>query len=890
MKQYTVTGMSCAACSSRVEKAVSKVPGVTACSVSLLTNSMGVEGDVPPETVIHAVEDAGYGASLKGQGTAAQAQSASEAEDALKDRETPVLKHRLIASLGFLAVLMYMSMGHMMWGWPLPHFMDGNHVAMGLLQLLLAGIIMVINQKFFISGFKGLLHRAPNMDTLVALGSGASFIYSTYALFAMTDAQLKGNDTAVMSYMHEFYFESAAMILALITVGKMLEARSKGKTTDALKGLMKLAPKTAVIIRDGVETKVPIEEVKKGDVFVVRPGENIPVDGVVLEGASAVNEAALTGESIPVDKAQGDPVSAATVNQSGYLRCEATRVGEDTSLSQIIRMVSDAAATKAPIAKIADRVSGVFVPAVITIAVVTTIIWLLAGQTFGFALARGISVLVISCPCALGLATPVAIMVGNGMGAKNGILFKTAVSLEETGKMDIVALDKTGTITSGEPRVTDVIPSGGVTEKELVSLALSLEKKSEHPLAKAVLLYAKEQQIDAPEAADFQALPGNGLSGTLDGASLAGGSFSYISGHTTVSAQEQASFERLASEGKTPLCFMKNGRLAGMIAVADVIKEDSPQAVKELQNMGIRVVMLTGDNERTARAIGAQAGVDEVIAGVLPDGKESVIRSLKEQGKVAMVGDGINDAPALTRADIGIAIGAGTDIAIDAADVVLMKSRLSDVPAAIRLSRATLRNIHENLFWAFFYNVVGIPLAAGLWYPIFGWKLNPMFGAAAMSLSSFCVVTNALRLNLFKMHDASKDHPMRKRAEKAANKGGDKAENAGAVRTEAEDTRSIGQTANENETVSKELQKSENQKNHINMEGITMTKTMNIEGMMCGHCEARVKKALEALAGVESAEVSHEKGTAVVSMSADVADDTLKEAVEAQDYKVDSIQ
>ena len=890
MKQYTVTGMSCAACSSRVEKAVSKVPGVTACSVSLLTNSMGVEGDVPPETVIHAVEDAGYGASLKGQGTAAQAQSASEAEDALKDRETPVLKHRLIASLGFLAVLMYMSMGHMMWGWPLPHFMDGNHVAMGLLQLLLAGIIMVINQKFFISGFKGLLHRAPNMDTLVALGSGASFIYSTYALFAMTDAQLKGNDTAVMSYMHEFYFESAAMILALITVGKMLEARSKGKTTDALKGLMKLAPKTAVIIRDGVETKVPIDEVKKGNVFVVRPGENIPVDGVVLEGTSAVNEAALTGESIPVDKAQGDPVSAATVNQSGYLRCEATRVGEDTSLSQIIRMVSDAAATKAPIAKIADRVSGVFVPAVITIAVVTTIIWLLAGQTFGFALARGISVLVISCPCALGLATPVAIMVGNGMGAKNGILFKTAVSLEETGKMDIVALDKTGTITSGEPRVTDVIPSGGVTEKELVSLALSLEKKSEHPLAKAVLLYAKEQQIDAPEAADFQALPGNGLSGTLDGASLAGGSFSYISGHTTVSAQEQASFERLASEGKTPLCFMKNGRLAGMIAVADVIKEDSPQAVKELQNMGIRVVMLTGDNERTARAIGAQAGVDEVIAGVLPDGKESVIRSLKEQGKVAMVGDGINDAPALTRADIGIAIGAGTDIAIDAADVVLMKSRLSDVPAAIRLSRATLRNIHENLFWAFFYNVVGIPLAAGLWYPIFGWKLNPMFGAAAMSLSSFCVVTNALRLNLFKMHDASKDHPMRKRAEKAANKGGDKAENAGAVRTGAEDTRSIGQTANGNETVSKEMQKSENQKNHINMEGITMTKTMNIEGMMCGHCEARVKKALEALAGVESAEVSHEKGTAVVSMSADVADDTLKEAVEAQDYKVDSIQ
>ena len=861
MEQYTVTGMSCAACSSRVEKAVSKVPGVTACSVSLLTNSMGVEGDASPEAVIHAVEDAGYGASLKGQSGTAQAQSASEAEDALKDRETPVLKRRLIASLGFLAVLMYISMGHMMWGWPLPHFMDGNHVAMGLLQLLLAGIIMVINQKFFISGFKGLLHRAPNMDTLVALGSGASFIYSTYALFAMTDAQLKGNDAAVMSYMHEFYFESAAMILALITVGKMLEARSKGKTTDALKGLMKLAPKTAVIIRDGAETEVPIEQVKKGDVFVVRPGENIPVDGVVLEGTSAVNEAALTGESIPVDKAQGDPVSAATVNQSGYLRCEATRVGEDTSLSQIIRMVSDAAATKAPIAKIADRVSGVFVPAVITIAVLTTIVWMLAGQTFGFALARGISVLVISCPCALGLATPVAIMVGNGMGAKNGILFKTAVSLEETGKMDIVALDKTGTITSGEPRVTDVIPSDGVTGKELVSLALSLEKKSEHPLAKAVLFYAKEKKIDAPEAADFRALPGNGLSGTLDGAALVGGSFSYIREQTAVTAQEQAAFERLASEGKTPLCFMKDGRLAGMIAVADVMKEDSPQAVRELQNMGIRVVMLTGDNERTARAIGAQAGVDEVIAGVLPDGKESVIRSLKEQGKVAMVGDGINDAPALTRADIGIAIGAGTDIAIDAADVVLMKSRLSDVSAAIRLSRATLRNIHENLFWAFFYNVVGIPLAAGLWYPIFGWKLNPMFGAAAMSLSSFCVVTNALRLNLFKMYDASKVHPLRKKAAKT-----------------------------ENEAVSKEMQKNENQINQKNMEGTTMTKTMNIEGMMCGHCEARVKKALEALAGVESAEVSHEKGTAVVSMSADVSDDTLKEAVEAQDYKVNSIQ
>ena len=891
MEQYNVTGMSCAACQTRVEKAVSKVPGVTSCAVSLLTNSMGVEGTASPAEIIAAVENAGYGASKKGEkGSTSQSASTAEYEEMLKDKETPVMKRRLLSSVLLLIPLMYFSMGHMMWGWPLPKFFEGNHIAMGLVQLLLTIAVMVINQKFFISGFKSLWHKAPNMDTLVALGSTASFVYSVYALFAMTGAQVQGDMDAVMSYMHEFYFESAAMILTLITVGKMLESISKGKTTDALKSLMKLAPKTAVLLRDGKEVEVGIDQVKKGDHFIVRPGENIPVDGVVLDGTSAVNESALTGESIPVDKAQGDPVSAATVNQSGYLRCEATRVGEDTSLSQIIRMVSDAAATKAPIAKIADRVSGVFVPAVITIAVVTTIIWLLAGQTFGFALARGISVLVISCPCALGLATPVAIMVGNGMGAKNGILFKTAVSLEETGKMDIVALDKTGTITSGEPRVTDVIPSGGVTEKELVSLALSLEKKSEHPLAKAVLLYAKEQQIDAPEAADFQALPGNGLSGTLEGASLAGGSFSYISGHTTVSAQEQASFERLASEGKTPLCFMKNGRLAGMIAVADVIKEDSPQAVKELQNMGIRVVMLTGDNERTARAIGAQAGVDEVIAGVLPDGKESVIRSLKEQGKVAMVGDGINDAPALTRADIGIAIGAGTDIAIDAADVVLMKSRLSDVPASIRLSRATLRNIHENLFWAFFYNVVGIPLAAGLLYPIFGWKLNPMFGAAAMSLSSFCVVTNALRLNLFKMHDASKDHPMRKRAEKAANKGGDKAENAGAVRTEAEDIRSIGQTANENETVSKEMQKSENQKNHINMEGITMTKTMNIEGMMCGHCEARVKKALEALAGVESAEVSHEKGTAVVSMSADVADDTLKEAVEAQDYKVDSIQ
>ncbi len=861
MKQYTVTGMSCAACSSRVEKAVSKVPGVKSCSVSLLTNSMGVEGDVSAEAVIRAVEDAGYGASLKGKSSGAMAQDKSEAEDALADRETPVLKRRLIASLGFLAILMYMSMGHMMWGWPLPHFMDGNHVAMGLLQLLLAGIIMVINQKFFISGFKGLLHRAPNMDTLVALGSGASFVYSTYALFAMTDAQVKGNETAVMSYMHEFYFESAAMILALITVGKMLEARSKGKTTDALKGLMKLAPKTAVVVRDGLEQQISIEQVRKGDIFVVRPGENIPVDGVVLEGTSAVNEAALTGESIPVDKAKGSLVSAATVNQSGFLRCEATRVGEDTSLSQIIRMVSDAAATKAPIAKIADRVSGVFVPTVITIAVLTTIIWLLAGQTFGFALARGISVLVISCPCALGLATPVAIMVGNGMGAKNGILFKTAVSLEETGKMDIVALDKTGTITSGKPRVTDVMPSDGVTEKELMSLAFSLEKKSEHPLAKAITVYAKEHDIDAPEVDDFQALPGNGLSGTLEGNSLVGGSFSYISTKTSVSAKDQAAFERLAAEGKTPLCFMKNSQMVGMIAVADVIKEDSQQAVRELKNMGIRVVMLTGDNERTARAIGEQAGVDEVIAGVLPDGKENVIRSLKEHGKVAMVGDGINDAPALTRADIGIAIGAGTDVAIDAADVVLMKSRLGDVPAAIRLSRATLRNIHENLFWAFFYNVVGIPLAAGLWYPIFGWKLNPMFGAAAMSLSSFCVVTNALRLNLFKMYDASKDHFKRKKVSK-----------------DKDDMKKM------------KFDNHEIEENHKNTEVNTMTKTMNIEGMMCGHCEARVKKTLEALSGVESAEVSHEKGTAVVTLSADVSDDTLKSAVEAQDYKVNSIQ
>ena len=747
--------MSCAACSSRVEKAVSKVPGVTSCSVSLLTNSMGVEGTATSGEIIKAVQDAGYGASLKGA-AGAQA-SASAAEEALEDHETPVLKRRLIASVGFLLVLMYFSMGHMMWGWPLPAWFDGNHVAMGLAQLLLAGIVMVINQKFFISGFKSLWHRAPNMDTLVALGSMASFVWSVYALFAMTRAQVDGDSAAVMNYMMEFYFESAAMILTLITVGKMLEARSKGKTTDALKGLMKLAPKTAVIVRDGQEVTVPVEQVKKGDVFVVRPGENIPVDGVVLEGTSAVNEAALTGESIPVDKNPGDAVSAATVNQSGFIRCEATRVGEDTTLSQIIKMVSDAAATKAPIAKIADRVSGVFVPAVISIAVITTIIWLLVGKPFGFALARGISVLVISCPCALGLATPVAIMVGNGMGAKNGILFKTAVSLEEAGKIQIVALDKTGTITKGEPQVTDFVPADGISETELLSYAGALEQKSEHPLAKAILANAGERNMEIPEVTEFQALPGNGLTAVLNGETLTGGSMKFISSRAAVSEKLKKQAEKLAEEGKTPLLFAKNDKLLGMIAVADVIKEDSPQAVRELQNMGIRVVMLTGDNERTAKAIGAQAGVDEVIAGVLPDGKESVIRALKEKGKVAMVGDGINDAPALTRADIGIAIGAGTDVAIDAADVVLMKSQLSDVPAAIRLSRAALRNIHENLFWAFFYNVIGIPLAAGVWIPIFGWTLNPMFGAAAMSLSSFCVVTNALRLNLFKVHDASKD-------------------------------------------------------------------------------------------------------------------------------------
>ena len=839
MKQYTVTGMSCAACSARVEKAVGKVSGVDSCSVSLLTNSMAVEGDVPPEAVIAAVEEAGYGASVKGaQGQDKGASGSLDREDMLKDRETPVLKQRLVWSLGFLIVLMYISMGHMMWNWPVPAFVEGNHIAMGLLQLHLTVIIMVINQKFFINGFKSLLHGAPNMDTLVALGSGASFVYSSYALFAMSDAQVRGDMEGVMAYMHEFYFESAAMILTLITVGKMLEARSKGRTTDALKSLMKLAPKTAVVIKDGTEAEIPVEQVAKGDIFVVRPGENIPVDGVVLEGSSAVNESALTGESIPVDKAAGDRVSAATVNQSGFIRCEATRVGEDTTLSQIIQMVSDAAATKAPIAKVADKVSGVFVPTVIAIAAITLAAWLLAGQSIGFALARGISVLVISCPCALGLATPVAIMVGNGMGAKSGILFKTAVSLEEAGKVQVVALDKTGTITSGEPKVTDMVPAPGVSKEELLRDAYWLEKKSEHPLARAVLLKAEEQGMESREVTDFKALPGNGLTARIEESRLAGGNLKFISSHADVPAEVQRQSERLAEEGKTPLFFSRDGKLTGIIAVADVIKEDSPQAVKELQNMGIHVVMLTGDNERTARAIGKQAGVDQVIAGVLPEGKESVIRSLKKKGKVAMVGDGINDAPALTRADIGIAIGAGTDIAIDAADIVLMKSRLRDVPAAVRLSRATLRNIHENLFWAFFYNVVGIPLAAGLWYPIFGWKLNPMFGAAAMSLSSFCVVTNALRLNLFRIHDAGKDKKI---------------------------------------TTKK-------------MEELTMEKTMKIEGMMCGHCEARVKKCLEALPEVTEAVVSHEAGTAVVTLNGDVSDDVLKKTVEEQDYKVVSVQ
>lgn len=845
MEQYIVTGMSCAACSARVEKAVSKVPGVTSCSVSLLTNSMGVEGTASEQEIIKAVTDAGYGASKKGEGAAkTQSSSVSAGEDMLKDRTTPALKKRLIASLGFLIVLMYFSMGHMMWGWPVPGFMKDNHVMMGLLQMLLTITVMVINQKFFISGFKGLIHRAPNMDTLVALGSGASFVYSTYALFAMTDAQVRGDMDAVMSYMHDFYFESAAMILALITVGKMLEARSKGKTTDALKGLMKLAPKTAVVIRAGKEVQVSIEQVQKGDCFVVKPGENIPVDGEVIEGNSAVNESSLTGESIPVDKAVGDKVSAATVNQSGYLKCRATRVGEDTTLSQIIQMVSDAAATKAPIAKIADRVSGVFVPMVITIAVLTIIVWLIAGQSIGFALSRGIAVLVISCPCALGLATPVAIMVGNGMGARNGIMFKTAVSLEETGKMQIVALDKTGTITSGEPKVTDIIPAAGVTEEVLLKYAYALENKSEHPLARAILEKAKEENAGIEEVTGFQALPGNGLTAILDGHTLYGGNHTFISSKVSVDGDIQKKAEKLAEEGKTPLFFGNGERLLGVIAVADVIKEDSPQAIKELQNMGIHVVMLTGDNERTAKAIGQQAGVDEVIAGVLPEGKEQVIRKLKEKGKVAMVGDGINDAPALTRADMGIAIGAGTDVAIDAADVVLMKSRLSDVPAAIRMSRATLRNIHENLFWAFFYNIIGIPLAAGVWYPLFGWKLNPMFGAAAMSLSSFCVVSNALRLNLFKMYDASKDKKLKAKKEKKRSKKEDK----------------------------------------------TMKKIMHIEGMMCGHCEAAVKKALEALPQVDEAVVSHEAGTAELTLNAEIADDVLKKTVEDKDYTVTSVE
>ena len=867
MEQYNVTGMSCAACSSRVEKAVSKVPGVISCSVSLLTNSMGVEGTATSGEIIKAVQDAGYGASLKGA-AGAQA-SASAAEEALEDHETPVLKRRLIASVGFLLVLMYFSMGHMMWGWPLPAWFDGNHVAMGLAQLLLAGIVMVINQKFFISGFKSLWHRAPNMDTLVALGSMASFVWSVYALFAMTRAQVDGDSAAVMNYMMEFYFESAAMILTLITVGKMLEARSKGKTTDALKGLMKLAPKTAVVVRDGQEVTVPVEQVKKGDVFVIRPGENIPVDGVVLEGTSAVNEAALTGESIPVDKNPGDAVSAATVNQSGFIRCEATRVGEDTTLSQIIKMVSDAAATKAPIAKIADRVSGVFVPAVISIAVITTIIWLLVGKPFGFALARGISVLVISCPCALGLATPVAIMVGNGMGAKNGILFKTAVSLEEAGKIQIVALDKTGTITKGEPQVTDFVPVDGLSETELLSYAGALEQKSEHPLAKAILANAGERNMEIPEVTEFQALPGNGLTAVLNGETLTGGSMKFISSRAAVSEKLKKQAEKLAEEGKTPLLFAKNDKLLGMIAVADVIKEDSPQAVRELQNMGIRVVMLTGDNERTAKAIGAQAGVDEVIAGVLPDGKESVIRALKEKGKVAMVGDGINDAPALTRADIGIAIGAGTDVAIDAADVVLMKSQLSDVPAAIRLSRAALRNIHENLFWAFFYNVIGIPLAAGVWIPIFGWTLNPMFGAAAMSLSSFCVVTNALRLNLFKVHDASKDKK---------------------IKNEISELHA-GNEINENGSCENEIHDRKDQENiKENKENNNMTTiTVNVTGMMCGHCEAHVNKAVKEAFGVEDVVSSHEKGTTVIQAPQKLDEDKIREVIKEAGYEVTGI-
>ena len=858
MEQYNVTGMSCAACSARVEKAVKKVPGVTSCSVSLLTNSMGVEGTASPAAILSAVQEAGYGASPK-NASASKASDASADLDALADRETPKLKRRLIASLGFLLVLMYFSMGHMMWGWPLPHWFDGNHVAMGLVQLLLAGIVMVINQKFFINGFKGLIHGAPNMDTLVALGSMASFVWSTYALFAMTRAQVDGNDELVMHYMMEFYFESAAMILTLITVGKMLEARSKGKTTDALKSLIKLAPKTATLVRDGAEVTVAIADVQKGDVFVVRPGENIPVDGVVLEGTSAVNESALTGESIPVDKAVGDKVSAATTNQSGFLRCEATRVGEDTTLAQIIKMVSDAAATKAPIAKIADTVSGFFVPAVISIAVVTTIVWLLLGHELGYALARGISVLVISCPCALGLATPVAIMVGNGLGAKNGILFKTAASLEAAGRTQIVALDKTGTITEGAPRVTDLLPAEGVTETELLTLAAALESRSEHPLAKAVLADAEAKAITPPEVTDFAALPGNGLAAKLDGMDIYAGNAAFIQTKLTLPAALAQQAEKLAAEGKTPLFFGGAGRLLGVIAVADTIKEDSPEAIRQLQNMGIRVVMLTGDNQRTADAIGRQAGVDEVIAGVLPDGKEAVIRQLQASGKVAMVGDGINDAPALTRADTGIAIGAGTDVAIDAADVVLMNSKLSDVPAAIRLSRATLRNIHENLFWAFIYNIIGIPLAAGLFIP-FGLTLNPMFGAAAMSLSSFCVVSNALRLNLFDLHSTRHDH---KTASPAA----------APVQSAAENNK-----------------KSDAEAPEVKTEDHTMKKTLKVEGMMCGHCEARVKKALEALPEVDEAVVSHEAGTAIVTLNAEVADDVLKNAVEAQDYKVTGIQ
>ncbi len=858
MEQYNVTGMSCAACSARVEKAVKKVPGVTSCSVSLLTNSMGVEGTASPAAILSAVQEAGYGASPK-NASASKASDASADLDALADHETPKLKRRLIASLGFLLVLMYFSMGHMMWGWPLPHWFDGNHVAMGLVQLLLAGIVMVINQKFFINGFKGLIHGAPNMDTLVALGSMASFVWSTYALFAMTRAQVDGNDELVMHYMMEFYFESAAMILTLITVGKMLEARSKGKTTDALKSLMKLAPKTATLVRDGAEVTVAIADVQKGDVFVVRPGENIPVDGVVLEGTSAVNESALTGESIPVDKAVGDKVSAATTNQSGFLRCEATRVGEDTTLAQIIKMVSDAAATKAPIAKIADTVSGFFVPAVISIAVVTTIVWLLLGHELGYALARGISVLVISCPCALGLATPVAIMVGNGLGAKNGILFKTAASLEAAGRTQIVALDKTGTITEGAPRVTDLLPAEGVTETELLTLAAALESRSEHPLAKAVLADAEAKTITSPEVTDFAALPGNGLAAKLNGMDIYAGNAAFIQTKLTLPAALAQQAEKLASEGKTPLFFGGAGRLLGVIAVADTIKEDSPEAIRQLQNMGIRVVMLTGDNQRTADAIGRQAGVDEVIAGVLPDGKEAVIRQLQASGKVAMVGDGINDAPALTRADTGIAIGAGTDVAIDAADVVLMNSKLSDVPAAIRLSRATLRNIHENLFWAFIYNIIGIPLAAGLFIP-FGLTLNPMFGAAAMSLSSFCVVSNALRLNLFDLHSTRHDH---KTASPAA----------APVQSAAENNK-----------------KSDAEAPEVKTEDHTMKKTLKVEGMMCGHCEARVKKALEALPEVDEAVVSHEAGTAIVTLNAEVADDVLKNAVEAQDYKVTGIQ